>query len=170
MPETKDLILRKAVMDDWRDMLRNIWSHPESAKYMVWDVTSTEEAAIARMERTIAYQAAHDYHWTVVEKSSGQAIGWAGMEKLSDGVWRETGIAIGPAFTGKGYGKQLLNCLTDYAREYLGAKRFIGCCRKENVASRCLQLGCGFAFTHNEDVIHPRDGITYTLEYYIKEL
>lgn len=170
MPETKNLILRKAVIDDWQNMLRNIWSHPESAKYMVWDVTSTEEAAIARMERTIAYQAAHDYHWTVVEKSSGQAIGWAGMEKLSDGVWRETGIAIGPAFTGKRYGKQILNCLTDYARDHLGAKHFVGCCRKENVASRRLQLGCGFTFTHNEEVIHPRDGITYTLEYYKKEL
>ena len=127
MPETKDLILRKAVMSDWQDMLRNIWSQPDSAKYMVWNLTVTEETAMARMERTIVYQATHDYHWTVVEKASGQAIGWAGMEKLSVGVWGETGIAIGPTFTGKGYGKQLLNCLTDYARNHLGAKRFVAC-------------------------------------------
>ena len=82
MPETKDLLLRKAALDDWRHMLRNIWSQPESARYMVWSITTTEEDAVARMERTIAYQAAHDYHWTVVEKASGQAIGWAGMEKI----------------------------------------------------------------------------------------
>ena len=58
MPETKDLILRKAVMSDWQDMLRNIWNQAESAKHMVWNLTSTEEAAMARMERTIAYQEA----------------------------------------------------------------------------------------------------------------
>ena len=170
MNETTDLILRKAVMDDWKDMFENIWSHPESAKYMVWNVTHTKDAAKARMERTIAYQKAHDYHWTVVEKTSGQAIGWGGMESRSDGIWSETGIAIGPAFVGKGYGKQILNFLTDYARDHLGAKRFIACCNKENAVSRNLQLGCGFIFTHSEEVIHPRDHIPYTLEYYAKEL
>ena len=170
MPETRDLILRKAVMRDWQDMLRNIWSQPESAQHMVWNLTTTEEAAVARMERTIAYQTTHDYPWTVVEKATGQAIGWAGMEKLSDGIWGETGIAIGPAFTGKGYGKQLLNCLTDHARDHLGAKRFVACCRKENMASKGMQLSCGFSYHHSEEVVHPRDGYTYTLDYYEKEL
>ena len=170
MPETKDLILRKAVMDDWKDMYNNIWSQPESAKYMVWSVTETEADAMARMERTIAYQAAHDYHWTVVEKASGQAIGWAGMEVRSEGVCGETGVAIGPAFTGKGYGKQILNLLTDYARDALGAKRFVACCRKENHVSRALQLSCGFTYTHSEEVFHPRDQILYTLEHYEKKL
>ena len=170
MPETKDLLLRKAALDDWRHMLRNIWSQPESARYMVWSITTTEEDAVARMERTIAYQAAHDYHWTVVEKASGQAIGWAGMEKISEGVWGETGIAIGPAFTGKGYGKQILNCLTDYARDHLGARRFVACCRRENQVSKGLQLSCGFSFTHSEEVIHPRDGMPYILDHYAKEL
>lgn len=170
MPETKDLILRKAVLEDWRDMYRNIWSHPESAKYMVWSVTSSEEDAVARMERTIAFQSSHDYHWTVVEKSSGQAIGWAGMEILTPGVWGETGIAIGPEFTGKGYGKQILNALTDYARDQLGATRFVACCNSENLVSKKLQFGCGFSYTHSEEVIHPRDQVPYTLDYFAKAL
>ena len=170
MLETKNLILRKAVLEDWRDMYRNIWSRPESAKYMVWKVTESEEDAIARMERTIAFQASHDYHWTVVEKSSGQAIGWAGMEILTPGVWGETGIAIGPEFTGKGYGKQILNALTDYARDQLGATRFVACCNSENLVSKKLQLGCGFSYTHSEEVIHPRDQIPYTLDYFAKAL
>ena len=109
-------------------------------------------------------------YWTVVDKATGQAIGWAGMEQRSDGVWGETGVAIGPAFIGKGYGKQILNCLTDYARDHLGAKRFMACCRKENTVSRRLQLNCGFSFSHTEEAIHPRDHIPYTLEYYKKEL
>ena len=140
MPETKDLILRKAVIDDWKNMFINIWSQPESAKYMVWSVTETEADAMARMERTIAYQAAHDYHWTVVEKASGQAIGWAGLEVRSEGVCGETGVALGPAFTGKGYGKQILHLLTDYARDQLGAKRFVLPQRKSGLKKAAAEL------------------------------
>ena len=168
MLETKDLILRKAVMEDWQALYRNIWSRPESAKYMVWDVTQSEEAAISRMERTLAFQAAHDYHWTVIEKKSNQAIGWAGMAKQAPGVWGETGIALGPEFTGKGYGKQILNLLTDYARDQLGAERFVSSCRRENLISKKLQISCGFTYTHSEEVFHPRDKIPYILDHYRK--
>jgi len=170
MVETKDLLLRQAVFEDWESMYRNIWSRPESAKYMVWSVTTSREAAMARMERTIAFQSAHPYHWTVIEKTSGQAIGWAGLAVLSPGVCGETGIAIGPAFTGRGYGKQLLNALADYARDRLGANRFVACCRRENIASKRMQLSCGFRFTHCEEVADPRNNQPYTLEYYEKLL
>jgi len=68
MPETKDLILRKAVQEDWYHMYHNIWRHAESARYMVWKVTESEADAQSRMERTIAFQASHEHHWTVVEK------------------------------------------------------------------------------------------------------
>ena len=170
MPETKDLLLRKGVLDDWKDMFRNVWRHPESAKHMAWSVTETEADAIARMERTIAFQAAHEYHWTVVEKASGQAIGWAGMQLVSEGVWSETGIALGPAFIGKGYGTQLLNFLTNYARDELGAKTFLACCNSENIVSKKLQLRCGFTYSHSEKAIHHRDRIPYTLDHYKKEL
>ena len=170
MPETKNLILRKAVLEDWKTMYRNIWSQPQSAKYMVWDVTQSEEAAISRMERTIAFQATHDYHWTVVEKDSMEAIGWAGMAEHAPGVWGETGIALGSAFTGKGYGKQILNFLTDYARDNLGATEFVASCRRENLISQKLQLSCGFIYTHSEEVFHPRDQIPYILDHYHKYL
>ena len=170
MPETKDLILRKAVMEDWQAMYRNIWRHPESAKFMVWNVTESEEAAISRMARTLAFQAAHDHHWTVIEKASNQGIGWAGMAEQAPGIWGETGIALGPDFTGKGYGKQILNCLTDYARDQLGAKKFVASCRRENLISKRLQLSCGFTYTHSEQVLHPRDQILYILDHYEKNL
>jgi len=33
-----------------------------------------------------------------------------------------------------------------------------------------MQLSCGFSYHHSEEVVHPRDGHTYTLDYYEKEL
>ena len=58
--ETRDLILDKARFEDWEDMYRNVWSRPEPAQYMLWQVTASEEEAKARMERTIAWQIARE--------------------------------------------------------------------------------------------------------------
>ena len=101
MMETKDLILRKAEFDDWKAMYRNVWSHPETARYMMWRVTKTEEAARERIRRTIEFQREHDTFF-VCEKKSGQPIGFAGWEELAPHSFRETGIALGPEYVGRG--------------------------------------------------------------------
>lgn len=165
MLETKDLLLRKAVFGDWRDMYRNLWSHGESARHMLWSVTLTEEGAQARIERTIAFQE-KNHAWLVIERKSGQAIGFAGMVQISEGVWEDTGIAIGPEFVGRGYGKQILTVLMDYAARELGACQFICSCRSENAASRGMILSCGLSYLHTENRIDPRNGQKYFLEFY----
>ena len=204
MIETKDLIIKKGEQKDWKDMYYNLWRHAESAKYMLWDVTTSEEDAIKRMERTVAFEATHPYAWLVYEKASGQAIGFAGLEILEEDICEqkagsetgtgkiaqegmtceervqeemtcegraregivcgETGVAFGPDFVGKGYGKQVLNALTDFAKNELGAKKFISCCRTANVASHKVQMACGFTFSHYEDKIDPRNNEPYILE------
>lgn len=78
--ETEDIILGKAKYEDWRSIYRNVWSRPETAKYMVWKVTADEDEARERMRRTIAWQETHDA-WLVYERGSGQAIGFADVLK-----------------------------------------------------------------------------------------
>lgn len=166
MPETNDLILKKAEYDDWADMLRNVWSREETARYMLWGLTRTEEDAKIRIQRTMDYQKQNPYCWFVYEKESYQAIGFAGMLPVADGVYEDCGIAIGPEFVGKGYGKQLLNCLVDYAFHTLNAGQFISSCRSGNAPSRGMIRACGFHYTHSEDRIDPRTGEPYILEFY----
>lgn len=43
--ETKDLILKKAEFEDWKTIYYNLWRHKESAKYMLWQPTETDEDA-----------------------------------------------------------------------------------------------------------------------------
>lgn len=166
--ETRDLILDKARFEDWTDMYRNVWSRPETARYMLWRVTGSEEEAGARMERTIAWQRDHDT-WLVREKASGQAIGWAGLEELSPGVWQETSIALGPDFMGRGYGRQILELLMKLAWER-GGTEFRCSARAENTASQALIRSCGFLLTGREQKIDPRDGTSYSLESYKRVL
>lgn len=169
MLETKDLILKYAEMDDWKDMYENVWSHPETARYMFWQVTTSEAYAQSRMERTIAWEKAHPDCFLVYEKASGTAIGFAGMEQNALGIWEESGIALGPRYVGRGLGKQILNALTECAFREKGASRMIACCRSENKPSRGMILGCGFVFDHTEDRIDDRTGEPYIMEYYHRD-
>ena len=166
MLETSDLILKPAVFEDWESIWNNLWSHPESAKYMLWSPTFTAEEAQDRMRRTISFEALHPNCFLVYEKASGQAIGFAGMEERESGVWEETGIALGPAFTRKGCGTQILCALIQEAKDHLHATRFLYACRSENNASQALRRSFGFEPTFKEDLIDPRNDQPYTLEHF----
>lgn len=162
--ETKDLYLKKAQFQDWKDIYQNLWCHDESAKYMLWEPTKSEKDAIARMEKTVQFQKANKYALLIYEKESGQAIGFAGMKEIEPGVYEDTGVAFGPAFTGKGYGTQVLNAFLEEAKKS-GAHTFVASCRTQNIASHNLQMKCGFEFSHFEDRIDPRDDSAYVLEF-----
>ena len=162
--EGKDILLKKASFDDWVDIFKNLWCHPESARYMLWDPTFTEEEARARMERTLAFQQSEKYAFFVYEKKQGKAIGFAAMKEIEKGVFDVMGIALGPAYTGRGYGRQVLELLIREAFEEAGAERFLASCQAENLPSHRLQVKCGLVFSHFEDRTDPRTGAPYQLE------
>lgn len=166
--ETKDLILGKAKFEDWRWMYRNVWSRPETARYMLWSVTSGEEEAMERMRRSIEWQKSHDA-WLVYAKDNGQAIGFAGVGEIRPRVYTESGIALGPEYVGKGYGKQLLKLLLEYCAAS-GGQEFYYSARSGNLASKALARSCGFVFQYSEQKTDPRTGTPYESEVYKKTL
>ena len=166
--ETRDLILRKAVYEDWKSMYLNVWSRPETARYMVWRVTADEVGAKERIERTIAWQKTHDA-WLVCVKDSGEAVGFGGVKRLGPDSWGETGIALGPEYVGRGYGRQVLLMMMKYCRS-LGGREFFYSTRAANEASRALALCCGLVYGHSEQRIDPRNGEVYEAKIYRKDL
>ncbi len=166
--ETDSLILKKAGFEDWKAMYRNVWSRPETAKYMAWRVTTEEEDAKVRMQKTIKYQENHDTY-LVYEKKSGQAIGFAGVEEIRPHSYQDAGIALGPEYVGKGYGKQILQLLLEYCRS-LGGKEFYYSTRANNEASKALALSCGFVYRYAEKKTDLRNGTPYEMEVYHKEI
>ena len=89
---------------------------------------------------------------------------------MGPGVVEDTGVALGPAYVGRGYGKELLSLLLEIAKTEYGARLFVGSCRSQNSPSRALMLACGFRFTHTEDRTDPRNGTAYVVEFYEKNL
>lgn len=168
MLECEDVILDKARIRDWLDMYENVWSRPESARYMFWKLTENEEDAYHRMERTIEFEKSHDAY-LVYERRSGKAIGFAGAEKVSEGVCEEAGICLGPDYFRKGYGRQILQALIDHCREVYHARTFIYSSRIDNIASRKLAESMGFEKFDEISRFDERDGKTYQLIRYKKD-
>ena len=169
MIETESLILDKAKFLDWKEMYHNVWSQPESARYMDWNITTSEEAAKIRIVKTIAFQKEHDTY-LVYKKSSGKAIGFAGVEKLASHIYQEAGICLGPHYIGKGFGKQILQGLIQYCKEQFGAKEFIYSTRDENTVSIRLAKSCGFSRISSTVKIDSKDGHYYNLLQYTLKL
>lgn len=169
MIETESLILDKAKFSDWKEMYRNVWSQPESARYMAWSITTSEEAAKIRIVKTIAFQKEHDTY-VVYEKSIGKAIGFAGVEKLEPCIYQEAGICLGPNYVGKGFGRQILQGLIQYCKEQFGAKEFIYSTRDENTASNRLAKSFGFLLISSAAKIDSKDGHSYNLLQYSLKL
>lgn len=166
--ETDNLILKKAEFADWKAMYRNVWSRPEAANYMAWRVTADEEDAKVRIQKVMEYQKNHDTY-LVYEKKSGQAIGFAGVEETAPHRYHDVGIALGPEYVGKGYGKQILLLMLKYCRS-LGGKEFFYSTRAKNEASKALALSCGFIYQYAETRTDLRNGEIYQLEVYHKEI
>lgn len=166
--ETKDLILKKAEFEDWKTIYYNLWRHKESAKYMLWQPTETDEDAKDRMKRTIAFEEKPEnkYALFVYLKKTGEAIGFAGMRELEPGIYEETGIALGPEFVQKGMGDR-------YLRHFLR--------RQENWEQKnsmpatgrasCVQSVTAVMWicirSLSEEKTDPRTGETYVLENHI---
>lgn len=169
MIETESLILDKARFSDWKEMYYNVWSQPESAKYMDWKITTSEENAKIRIMKTIAFQKEHDTY-LVYEKASGKAIGFAGVEEIGPLIYQEAGICLGPSYVGKGFGRQILQGLIRYCRERFGAKEFVYSARDENTASNRLAESFGFSLISSAAKIDSQDGHQYYLLRYSLKL
>lgn len=162
MLETDSLILDKAKFSDWKEMYHNVWSHPESAKYMFWRVAPSEKEAQVRIKKTIEFQKNHDTY-LVYEKATGKAIGFAGVEKIEPYVYQEAGICLGPDYVRKGFGKQILQCLISYCKKEYGAREFIYSTREENIASIKLADSLGFVAVATDHKTDDRNGQNYNL-------
>ena len=159
--ETEDLLLKKAVFADWEALYRNITSHPEAARYMLWSPDENEEMAKERMGRTIAFEQREKYAFLVYLKSTGEPIGFAAMRQAEEGAYEDMGIALGPAFQRRGYGRQILEAFCEEARR-CGAREFRTSYRLGNIPSQRLQEACGFRFAFDsEERTDPRTGETY---------
>ena len=156
------IVLRKAKETDYRSMLENVWGDEAVYRWMLFPPTRTEEEAIDRCRRSIAFQKEH-FAWFVALKETDEAIGMFTLFAAT-----KFGILplyyIGCSFMGAGTGigyvcpiKQLLSNFSDHkglasglAITGFGAGKFVAAPAIEYLLANFelpylfLILGCAF--------------------------
>lgn len=127
-------------------------SNPQVTKYLHMEQMTTVEEAQQVIQRV--RQQYLDFgigRWTVIEKDTGDFIGWCGLKWITDHEsgktdFHDVGYRLIPTAWGKGYATESTIAALQYAFTGMNLKEVIGMCHEENKASRRVLEKCGLKF------------------------
>ena len=151
------IVLRKAKETDYRSMLENVWGDEAVYRWMLFQPTLTEEEAIDRCRRSIAFQKEH-FAWFAALKDTDEAIGMCAISEPDPGHIEECGICIGTKYHGKGYGREIVSLLLDLAFRELDVVDFRYGYDRDNNPSKKLAESFGFRYDKSYELTRPWDG------------
>lgn len=142
---TPRLLLESLTADDWPLFLR-LFQDSQVIRYIADPLSESDIRA--RFEARLLKWDKHCARWLCLvmrEKSSGQALGITGFRP----EWlpfqqAEVGFGSLPEWQGKGYGKESLRAVLDFAFNACGFHRLYATVTEGNIASRRLLESCGF--------------------------
>lgn len=160
--ETPRLIIREITFDDLQGMFE-LDSDVEVHRYLGNDcVKSIDES-----EKLIAF--IHQQYldngigrWAMVEKHSGNFIGWTGFKFIAETInghsgYYDLGYRMLPRYWGKGYATESAKACLNYGLETLKLKPIYAMTNAENTASKNVLMKTGFTpagtFIHH-DILH----------------
>ena len=155
--------LSKAKDEDFASMLKNVWGDEAVYRWMLYQPTLTEADAKERCQRSREYQKDH-LAWFIALKSTDEAIGLCAIKEDRHGHFEESGICIGTAYQGRGYGKEILRLLLELAFEKLDAADFRYSYFQDNEKSRHLAEHFGFRYEKTYTLTRPWDGAVKTID------
>jgi RimJ/RimL family protein N-acetyltransferase len=137
--ESERLILRRFADSDLAPFLayRN---DPEVARYQAWE-SCTEHEASAMIEEMKSLQPGAPGEWfqfAIELKQTGALIGDCALKVEQDGRQAEIGFTLSREHQGKGYAREAVSRLLDYAFGDLGLHRVVAITDRENVPSFTL--------------------------------
>jgi RimJ/RimL family protein N-acetyltransferase len=136
MIETRRLLLRPFVADDWRALL-DIMSIPDVVRYLPWEPFEEYQAREFVQEATVwdAGSGAPN-KLALCLKPDGRLVGTIFFEIFSAKYrTREVGYVLHPDFQGQGCATEAAEGILEYAFEALGLHRMIATCDPRNAAS-----------------------------------
>jgi len=89
--------------------------------------------------------------WVVMERSSGNFIGWSGLKFITytennQTNFHDVGYRLLPGYWGRGYATESARAALEYGFKTMGLHEIIGMCDEKNLASRRALEKCGLKF------------------------
>ncbi len=150
--ETERLVLREIVATDAEAMFV-LDSNPEVHKYLgnnpVQDIAQIHEViGFIRQQ----YTDNGIGRWAVIEKSTGNFMGWAGLKCVKEALYDlpyyyDIGYRLIPSYWGKGFATEVAIASLHYGFEKMHLTEIYGAADVNNVASNKILSKIGLAFT-----------------------
>jgi RimJ/RimL family protein N-acetyltransferase len=151
--ETERLILRELQTVDlqaWYEMDSDPAVHTYLGNQPVKNISHIENAF-----QSIQQQYAENGigRWAMIEKSSGNFIGWSGLKFIREQEnnhinFYDVGYRLHPNYWGKGYATESCKAALEYGFKTLNLKEIIGTANVENIKSRRVLEKCGLTFVN----------------------
>lgn len=154
--ETDRIILREIVMEDALAMF-DMDSDPEVHRYLgknpVKTMSEIEEAILFIRKQYVDYGIGR---WAIVDKTTGEFVGWGGLKYRTDTVightgFHDVGYRLRRKFWGMGYATESAKASVKYAFEELKLDAVYAMADVENAASRNALLKTGLKITAQVD-------------------
>ena len=161
---TRNFFLRRCSHDDVEDYLL-FWNDAEVMKYIgdgTWG--GGRNKVMHFLNKNIEEYAKDDGlgYFCLVDKSTNQVVGEAGLSKLAETGEIEVGYILRKDYWGKGFGTELLTSLIQYGFKNLGLKEIVAVCHPENIGSQKLMKKCNMKFI-GKGRYHNRDSLKYSI-------
>lgn len=147
--ESKNLILRKFVLEDAESMYNNWASDEEVTKYLSWPAHSSVEVSKDIINSWIEeYKNDNYYHWAITLKENGdEPIGGISIVEIKEKVGSvQFGYCIGQNWWNKGVTSEALNTLIEFFIKEVGANRIEARHDPNNPNSGKVMMKCGLKY------------------------
>jgi len=142
--------LRPARADDLDVLLKLL--HDKDVRRYLCDDTALPRETVAGMLGRSEQLASRGLGLWMIENSSGDVVGVAGLQPVSEEVGTaptmaggiEPVIAVNPVSWGRGLAREAMSALIRYARDELGLSQLVAAVDEPNTRSHRLMDHCGF--------------------------
>lgn len=142
--ETDRLLLRMIRADDL-DLFASLLSDPDVVKYVGNGKPAGREEAARALESIIKHWETHGFgRWAVVDKSSGEFIGFGGLRSLFGTP--EVVYHLAKSHWGKGYATELARAALRFGFEERGFDRIVAIAKPQNAGSIHVMDKLGLRF------------------------
>lgn len=161
--ETERLIIREHVLSD-APFFFTLNSNYNVVKYTGDSSFKTIEEAEKIVQYVMNQYKENGYgRWLVVEKETGNPIGWCGLKFHTDTKETDIGYRLLESAWGKGYATESAKACIDYGFKHFNLNRIIGDAMKENTASINIFKKLGMTY-FKDSLLDNIESVVYELK------
>ncbi len=151
MLETARLIIRPFTLDDLETLIE-LRSDEEVMKYLGGAQMKSRELCERRLQFYVECDEKLGYGMSLMYlKSSGELVGWSGLQPLEDTGETEVGYALKKTFWRQGLGFECAKAWLTYGFNNLGLKRIVAITVPQNLGSRRIMEKLGMTYEKTEE-------------------